>query len=70
MQPGDARVTEADINGAAAPDCGDVLQQRYDRAAFLDADEWVIHDPFLLPVGVVTVVSRSSYPAGTDSYRI
>jgi hypothetical protein len=51
VQPGDARVTEPDIDRITAPDRSDVLAQRDKHAGVFDADEGALHgNPILLPV--------------------
>src|SRR5580698_8299028 len=43
MQPGYARVVEHDVTALAAPHCGDLMSQRHDVSAVLDAQEWYVH---------------------------
>jgi hypothetical protein len=43
MQPGNARVIQADIDALATADGRHHITQRKDFAAFLDAKEWCVH---------------------------
>src|SRR5262249_13139435 len=69
VEPGNARVTQVDVHGAAPADRRHLLGQRDDRPRLLDANVGSLHK-VLLPGCVATEVLRSSYPLACVSYHI